>query len=141
MRYLLLMLIGLTPMAYAKAQEDVLMKLVGEVFYNKKIYGKVFFDYDGVGEFPHVLAKGKYAFIYPDSNFQAYYQNVHDKLSMTWGLEKKLYTMTYLINDLGTVFIKSNINSDPNLKYYIMFNEIQISESEAALKFSTSCNC
>lgn len=124
------------------AQEDSVQRLISHVLFSKKVYPKVFFEYSGIGPSPHILAPGKYAFVYPDSIIKRLYPDIIEDLSITWAREKKLYTKTYLRSaELGTVFIKSNINSDPNLKFYLTFSLIEISGSNAHVKFETSCNC
>jgi hypothetical protein len=122
-------------------EEDSVQQLLAKVLYSKKVYSYVFFDYVGIGESPHVLAPGKYSFIFPDSTFKRFYPEIEDDLSITWATEKKLYTKTYLRNiESGTVYIKSNINSDPNLKFYLTFNNIEMFETKAHVSFVTSCN-
>jgi hypothetical protein len=128
--------------AELQAQQDTIQLLLDRVLFNRKVFPKVFFSYAGVGEYPHVLAPGTYSYIYPDSAFKEFYPDIIRDLSVTWGNERKVYTKTYLKHPgTGTVFIKSNVNSDPNLKYYLTFSSINIEGSKANVKFFTSCNC
>ena len=123
-------------------QQDSVRVLLSTLLYDKRVSPEVFFLYAGRGEYPHVLAPGTYSFIYPDSTFKKFYPDIIDALSVTWRNEKKLYTMTYLQRpEIGTVFVKSDIYSDPNLKFYLTINEIAIDGANAIVKFSTSCNC
>lgn len=139
---LIIALFALSMAGQLYAQEDSIKILLSRVLYDKKVFPEVFFSYSGFGEYPHVLAPGTYAFIFPDSVFEKHYPDIIKKLSTTWGSEKKLYTMTYLQRpDMGTVFVKSDIYSDPNLKFYITLNMIAVDGNKATVKFSTSCNC
>lgn len=99
----------------------------------------MFFDYDGIGNPPFVLPKGKYSLIYPDSVFCIAYPEIAYDLSMTWANERKIQTLTYIKNDSGTVFVKSN--GDNNMRFQILFDEIRISPNDAKVRFKTSCEC
>lgn len=123
-----------------KAQADTtLLKILKTTLYDDKVYSKVFFEYNGMGKDPFVLQKGTYAFIYPDSVFcQAYPDIVYD-LSLTMATEQKFFTLTYIKDKLGTVFVKSS--GDNNVRFQILFDEIRISDNEARIRFKTSCEC
>jgi hypothetical protein len=121
------------------AQRDSLKQVIEKVFYHKRVSTRIFFEYQGIGEKPHVLSDGEYAFIYPNSIFQKFDPEILDRLANTWGSERKLYTVTYIKKPIGSVFIKSNVNSDPNLKFYILFQRITFLGKKAYLSFTTSC--
>ncbi len=106
------------------AQNDRVKDILNIALYDTRVYDKVFFEYEGIGNFTSVLPRGTYVFIWPDSNLQLAYPDIKYRLATTWGSERKLNTMTYIKNDSSTVFVADNM--DGNVKYYLVFNEIQI---------------
>jgi hypothetical protein len=61
-----------------------------------------------------------------------------DKLSASWGAEGKLFIVTFIKEPTSTVFIASNILYDQNLKLFVVFEELSISENDAKLSFYTN---
>ena len=119
----------------AKAQQDTLRDIVKKVFYHKKVCHKVFSDYQGLGGPPHALPDGRYAFIFPDTTFQKIYPDILERLSLSWGTERKLFTITYIMEPDGIVFIKND--TEKNQKKSILFDLISISKKEAYIIFHT----
>ena len=128
--------VGLRPDIYA--QNDTLIAVLKEAFYNKKIYDNVFFDYKGLGEPPQVLPKGRYVLIRPDTVFQKVYPDVLADLAASWGTERKLFAVTLIHNDsLGDVLVKTKF-SDINIERFVIFKKIWIKDKEASLSFLTT---
>lgn len=134
---LLTSILVLNCVSSVRAQHSPLKEVFTTLLYDERVSNRVFFEYEGLGNFTSVLPEGKYAFIYPDSVFTLLYPEIHYDLAKTWGSEKKLNTMTYLQGDSSTVFVSDNL--DGNVKFYILFEEVRFLEKEAKIRFKTSC--
>lgn len=118
------------------AQDENLIPVVKAAFYDDKIYDKVFIDYKGIGEWPFVLPKGKYAFIVPDTTFQKICPNILNKLALGWARERKLQTMTLINEPTSTVFVSRS--HDDNIDLLVEFSLILINSENAKLIFNTT---
>ncbi len=139
MRFVNVTLLFLLIWTQAAGQDCGLSEVLKVAFYDKRVYDKVFIDIKGIENDSFVLPPGKYAFIFPDSVFTNCYPGIYEDLAWSWPREHKVHTMTYIQNDSSVVFVSYYIDSNP--LFNILFDEIQISETEARVQFRTSCDC
>ncbi|MBL0745929.1 hypothetical protein [Chryseolinea lacunae] len=134
-RFLTPLLILLLMAGNIHAQVDSVGALMKTIVYEPKIYKRIFFAYQGKGTPPTVLTPGKYAFITPDSAFSKIYPFIQEKLSRSWGSERKLFTITYLKEPLGTVYVSQQWFVDENIERIILFDDIKMSSNRAFVAF------
>ena len=118
--------------------QDITKEVIKKVFYEKKVLSLVFFDYKGVGKWPHRLPDGVFAFIIPDSTFQKQYPNILYDLALSWAEEKMASTRTFIASPEGNMFINNNFLFDETIKLLIRFDQIRIDDTRAKLIFHTT---
>jgi hypothetical protein len=118
--------------------QDGTRDVIGKVFYKKKVFKIIFFDYKGVGEWPHRLPDGVFAFIIPDSTFQKQYPNILYDLAMSWAKEKMVSTRTFIAKPEGTVFITNGSIRNGTFKLLVRFDEMRIDDTKAIFVFHTT---
>jgi len=119
----------------AQEKVDEVKQIIESLFYDPKMYSRLFFDYDGVGKVPFVLPQGRYAFISPDSAILKAYPEIEESLAYTWPNEHKLFTLTYIEGDRGTIYVTKNWLGDSNIRWMAFFDQINIEKSKAELSF------
>jgi hypothetical protein len=137
-RYILVAVLLLSSYHKLSAQDDTLRQVIKTVFYERKVYDKIFIDYRLAEPYMKdfdLLPEGKYAFIYPESIFQEKFPSIMNKLYGSFYSEGKLLTVTYVKEKDATVFITDH-KADSNIELLIMFEKIFFSSKKAELVFT-----
>jgi hypothetical protein len=121
------------------AQEDNFRQVIRTVFYNPKVFGKIFIEYSGdkmtfMEGYP-VEMKG--AFVLPDTTLQKRFPNLLDLVGTSHGTEKYFMTITFLSHSRGNVYITSNVH-DMAILRYVDFDRVSINKKTAQVEFHTT---
>jgi len=118
--------------------QDLAKEIIDKVFYERKVVKVIFFDYKGIGEWPHRIPDGTFAFIIPDSTFQKQYPDILYDLAMSWAKERMVSVRTFIARPEGTTFVTNGSISNGTFKLLVRFDEINLSGAKAILVFHTT---
>lgn len=122
------------------AQEDNLRQVIRKTFYDKRIYDKIFFEYEskGITTFMQGYKKGlKGAFVLPDTILQHQIPNLLEIVGTSHATEKYFMTMTLVSHPDGNVYVTSNI-MDGGILLFVDFDRIILSKRTSLLAFHTT---
>jgi hypothetical protein len=120
-------------------QEHDLRQVISTVFYNPKVFDKIFFEYKGDSiTFMEGYPKGmKGAFMLPDSSLQKRIPDLLELVGTNHAREKYFMTMTFVLDSRGDIYITSNI-MDMAILAFVNFDRISITQNHANIQFHTT---
>lgn len=120
------------------AQNDTLVQVVRKVFYEKKVYDRIFFDYTAgeIDGYPY-MPSGRYALIFSDSIFQKKYPGLLEKLAISHGTVGVLLSIPFIKEQEGEVWVTSH-TLDDRKDLFITFDHLSFSDRESKLVFHTT---